>query len=38
MDMEQVRKILHTVQLIKLSLLFSIYVKIFLYRVEGVSI
>jgi hypothetical protein len=42
LDVEQIRKILHilvvgTIQLIKLSLSFSIYIKVF-YRVERVSI
>jgi len=43
LDMEHVRKILHTYssswynKLVKLSVSFSIYIKVY-YRVEGVSI
>jgi len=44
LDIEHIRKILHTYssswynKLVTLSLSFSIYIKVFFYRVEGVSI
>jgi len=43
LDIEQIRKILHkiltgTIQLFELSLPFCLYVKAFMYRVEGMSI
>jgi len=44
LDIEHIRKILHTYsstwynKLAKLSLSFSIYLKVFFYRVKGVSI
>jgi len=38
LDIEQVRKIAGTIQLIKLSLSLGIYTKVFFYIVGGVNI